>query len=199
MAEMSVEKIEEGLIQPMETLDILDQTNKIGTSNVVEELHHRLDHCPICWNKIELQETALIKGCEHPHCVTCILRWVSIKNEQNEEFRCPMCKLRFESLYVHRALDGSLHDYLHEESVCLLLRASWFNPSIVVERDEVDEETEDYYYYEEGAEADEFYLSRPSSIRIGNRRFGEQGYVRSGRQEARPVNRINNLLLLPDH
>lgn len=84
---------------------------------------------------------------------------------------------------------SSIHDYMFEESVCLLLRASWFQPLAVVEREEVvGEEIEEYYYYEDEEEdLDDVYLGSSSSLRIGNRRWGDNGFVRAGRQEARPV------------
>jgi len=143
--------------------------------------HHGL--CAICLNKIALQETALVKGCEHAYCVTCILRWASCKTEPT----CPQCKIPFQFLDVHRELDGSLRDYMFEESVCLLLRASWFNPLVVVEREVVDEEIEDYYYENEDEDLNEAYMGRSTTLRIGNRRWGDNGFVRGGRQEARPV------------
>ncbi|KAL6966335.1 hypothetical protein U1Q18_032117 [Sarracenia purpurea var. burkii] len=144
--------------------------------------HHGI--CAICLNKIVLQETALVKGCEHAYCVTCILRWATYR----ETPTCPQCKHPFQFLNIHRSLDGSLHDYMFEESVCLLLRASWFKPLIVEDRDEL-EEVDDYYPYEEDEEdLDEVYLSpSSSSLRIGNRRWGDNGFVRAGRLEARPV------------
>lgn len=88
---------------------------------------------------------------------------------------------------------SSIHDYMFEESVCLLLRASWFQPLAVVEREEVvGEEIEEYYYYEDEEEdLDDVYLGSSSSLRIGNRRWGDNGFVRAGRQEARPVYRPN--------
>lgn len=138
---------------------------------------------------IVLQETALIKGCEHAYCVTCILRWATYK----EKATCPQCKHPFESLDVHRSLDGSIHDYLHEESVCLLLRAPWFDPLIVEHAEDDDDEVFDYYLYEgqydddNEDELNEMYLHRSPNLRIGNRRWGDNGYVRAGRQEARPV------------
>ena len=44
------------------------------------------------------------------------------------------------------------------------------------------EELEDYY--EEDDYDDDYFKS---NIRIGNRRWGDNGYVRAGRREARPV------------
>ncbi|KAL2510907.1 RING/U-box superfamily protein [Abeliophyllum distichum] len=45
------------------------------------------------------------------------------------------------------------------------------------------------YYYED--EDEDLYLGSSSSLRIGNRRWGDNGYVRTGRQEARPISRPN--------
>lgn len=109
---------------------------------------------------------------------------------------CPQCKHPFEFLDVHRSLDGRIHDYMFEESVCLLLRATWFKPLIVLEeREEVYDNLESYYdyypYEDEDDEEDEVYYTNSPSLRIGNRRWGDSGYVRSGRQEARPVQRSN--------
>ncbi|XP_020696571.1 uncharacterized protein LOC110109711 [Dendrobium catenatum] len=149
--------------------------------------------CAICLEKILIQETALVKGCEHAYCLTCILRWATYKKNPS----CPQCKNPFDSLTVHRSLDGCIHDYMFEESVCLLLRASWFIPlAIEAHEDAYEEEDLSYYYYaehiqnEEDDEEDETYFARGSSrIRIGNRRWGDNGFIRDGRKEARPVNR----------
>lgn len=75
---------------------------------------------------------------------------------------------------------------MFEESVCLLLRASWFKTLVEVEREELDK-IEEYYYEDEEEDLDEFYLGNLSSLRIGNRRWGDNGYVRAGRQKARPI------------
>ncbi|GJN16702.1 hypothetical protein PR202_gb03721 [Eleusine coracana subsp. coracana] len=143
--------------------------------------------CAICLDKIALQETALVKGCDHAYCVTCILRWASYKQTP----LCPQCKHPFEFLSVHRSLDGCIHDYLFEESVCLLLRAAWFEPLIVEPREEALEEDEFYHQYqydddEDDLDEESYYMSRSPSIRIGNRRWGDNGYIRGGRREARP-------------
>lgn len=149
--------------------------------------------CAICLDKIVLQETALVKGCEHAYCVTCILRWASCSKKQT----CPQCKIQFEFLHVHRSLDGSIQDYMFEESVCLLLRASWFKPLVVEDIEYAyNGQDEDYYQYaydyeEEEDDLDEVYMGTSSHLRIGNRRWGDNGYVRAGRQEARPVPRPN--------
>ncbi|CAO1947280.1 unnamed protein product [Urochloa humidicola] len=153
---------------------------------------HRVEDCgvcAICLDKIALQETALVKGCDHAYCVTCILRWASYKQTP----LCPQCKHPFEFLSVHRSLDGCLHDFLFEESVCLLLRAAWFEPLIVEAHEEALEEDDFYHQYqyddnEDDLDEETYYMSRSPSIRIGNRRWGDNGYIRGGRREARPVN-----------
>lgn len=80
---------------------------------------------------------------------------------------------------------------MFEESVCLLLRASWFKPLTVEEQANAYSEIEDYDFFEEEYLEDDldevYYRSSSSSIRIGNRRWGDNGYVRAGRQEARPM------------
>lgn len=82
---------------------------------------------------------------------------------------------------------------MFEESVRLLLRASWFERLVVQGCEDRFDDQEDYYPYEyeyedEDDDLDEAYF-HSSSLRIGNRRWGDNGYVRAGRQEARPVYR----------
>lgn len=80
---------------------------------------------------------------------------------------------------------------MFEESVCLLLRAKWFKPLTVEEHIDHEDPCDeiDYYQYEEVDDDldDEAYYGSSSSFRIGNRRWGDNGYVRAGRQEARPA------------
>ncbi|KAG0558292.1 hypothetical protein KC19_10G016600 [Ceratodon purpureus] len=141
-----------------------------GTGHIYDS-----DVCAICLDRIKLAQTSQIKGCEHSYCITCILRWALYQKNT----WCPQCRLPFTELYLYRSLDGRLNDYLVEESVCLLMRASWFKgmPAITL-----PEEPEDYYDEED---LDDYYLK--PNIRIGNRRWGDNGYVRAGRREARPV------------
>ncbi|KAK6138242.1 hypothetical protein DH2020_027989 [Rehmannia glutinosa] len=153
----AVEIVGQNLIGGLEDLAVQDQNKMKGNcTEVVEDINqvgceanstNRNNHhgvCAICLNKIVLQETALVKGCEHAYCVTCILKWASHKKEPT----CPQCKNPFEFLNIHRgAFDGRY--------------------------------------------ANEVYLGSSSSLRLGNRRWGDNGYVRGGRQEARPVFRPN--------
>ncbi|KAG2394585.1 uncharacterized protein HKW66_Vig0180370 [Vigna angularis] len=222
----SLEKIMQG--EQVLTNDFQDLTIKDLSEKDSETVIHEVGNgshggiCAICLDEIVLQETALVKGCEHAYCifyaldlrievngkfvaalqlvctfgcVTCILRWATYR----EKVTCPQCKHPFEFLNIHRTLDGSIQDYMFEESVCLLLRASWFKPLSVDEHvvhEDAYEELGDYYQYEYEDEdldddMDGAYYGGSSSFRIGNRRWGDNGYVRAGRQEARPVNRAN--------
>ncbi|KAG7950317.1 hypothetical protein I3843_13G106300 [Carya illinoinensis] len=74
---------------------------------------------------------------------------------------------------------------MFEESVCLLLRANWFKLLILDYQEDIYDDAEDYFPYEdEEDDLDEVYFS--SSAIIRNQRWGgDNGYVRSGRQEAR--------------
>ncbi|XP_009624918.1 uncharacterized protein [Nicotiana tomentosiformis] len=181
-----VNELQDLSIEPQKKMkSTAEETHRVGCENN----HHGI--CAICLNKIMLEETALVKGCEHAYCVTCILRWATYKKEPT----CPQCKHPFDFIYIHRALDGSLRDYMFEESVCLLLRASWFKPLIVEERAEVNDDMDDLYMYdyeEEEDLAEDYFVSSSSRLRIGNRRWGDNGYVSAGRQEARPVYRPNS-------
>ncbi|KAK9128966.1 hypothetical protein Syun_017763 [Stephania yunnanensis] len=168
-----------------------------STSSSLSSTSSSSSCCAICLEKIELQEIALVKGCEHAYCVMCILRWATYSKNPI----CPQCKYPFESLILHRALDGGIQDYMQEESVCLLLRANWFEPLLIVAREEVTDEHEEYYPYEEDDDddgMDDFYVCGSSSLRIGNRRWGSNGYVSTGRREARPVvMNVSHILIMP--
>ena len=86
---------------------------------------------------------------------------------------------------------------MFEESVCLLLRAAWFKPLVVEDQEDLDDEEEYFYLYEvneddlDEDDLDDLYYKNSSSIRIGNRRWGPNGYIRAGHQEARPVYRLD--------
>ncbi|GMP91434.1 hypothetical protein CsSME_00042139 [Camellia sinensis var. sinensis] len=82
-------------IQEQKEMQSIGEGKQVACEN-----HHGI--CAICLNKIVLQETALVKGCEHAYCVTCILRWATYR----EKPTCPQCKHPFEFLNVHCSLDG---------------------------------------------------------------------------------------------
>ncbi|CAI9094771.1 OLC1v1030564C1 [Oldenlandia corymbosa var. corymbosa] len=122
------------------------------------------------------------------------LRRKAIK--QNYFFRCKTnyheyrAALGINLLFLNLLLlyVDSIYDYMFEESVCLLLRASWFKPLDMEEKEGFYDDMGYFYAYEDEEEEyiDEVYFGTISR-RIGNRRWGDNGYVRSGRQEARPV------------
>lgn len=58
--------------------------------------------------------------CLLPLAVNCILQWSLCKE------LCPQCKHPFDYLLTHKQLDGTVTDFLTEESVVLLKRARWF-------------------------------------------------------------------------
>ncbi|KAI6685456.1 hypothetical protein NL676_031369 [Syzygium grande] len=146
----------DSVVNALQDSSVTDQ-EKMPIATMSHDYANHGGACAICLEKIALQETALVKGCEHAYCVTCILRWASCK----ERPTCPQCKHPFDFLNVHRSLDGSIRDYMFEESV-----------------------------YDEDDDLEEAYFNSPN-VRIGNRRWGDNGYVRAGRQEARPVYRAN--------
>lgn len=154
--------------------------------------------CAICLGEIPLEDLAMVKGCDHIYCAQCILKWTLHK----ETCLCPQCKQEFSYLMTYRALDGSLNDFPMEESVVLLRRARWFEDSLkddsskallddVRHADEVG--WQDYYedeIYTEDEEMEAFYFSSAAGkarIVLGNRRFGQGGYISSGYRQARPV------------
>mmetsp|Transcript_16285 Transcript_16285/g.44584 ORF Transcript_16285/g.44584 Transcript_16285/m.44584 type:complete len:308 (-) Transcript_16285:315-1238(-) len=154
--------------------------------------------CPICLHAIDPMELAIVKGCFHEYCACCILKWAACKSGPDPAW-CPQCKAPVNYLYLHRQLDGTLSDYPVEESVCLLKVASWFKEH-VREADkgkllsgfsaaEAGEETyDDDYDYDDDPE-EEYYITGSGRARVvlGNRRLGQNGFMRSGRMYARPL------------
>lgn len=137
------------------------------------------------------------------HAVHCILTWSQLKEVPS----CPQCKTQFNYLYVYRMLDGTLSDHPVEESVCLLKRAQWYVERMNVQAkgkavsaamaaagatpglpDDYDFEEEDYEDPDDEIEA--YYFSGAAGrarVVIGNRRGGENGFIRGGRMLARPA------------
>eukprot|EP00891_Asterochloris_glomerata_P009667 jgi/Astpho2/9667/Aster-03930 len=149
--------------------------------------------CAICLDRTPVEEVALVKGCEHSYCAKCILKWAV----QRDNCRCPQCKAPFQYLFTYRNLDGTLNDFPQEESVVLLKRAEWFVATLKDSEKgkevETSEPTHDYdrYYaeYDDDEEVEDYYFSAAAGrarIVVGNRRWGESGYVASGRMQARP-------------
>eukprot|EP00884_Botryococcus_braunii_P000620 jgi/Botrbrau1/10559/Bobra.0343s0008.1 len=157
--------------------------------------------CAICLNDIDLPELAMVKGCEHAYCASCILTWAKLK----EPHTCPQCKNPFSYLLMYRRLDGTLTDFPEEESVCLLKRAQWLTDrSQVVENIHdtdyrtgsvlEDADWVDYHQFidefDEDEEVETYYFKAAAGrtrLVLGNRRWGGNGYVSSGRKQARPA------------
>ncbi|XP_040990975.1 uncharacterized protein LOC121238203 [Juglans microcarpa x Juglans regia] len=82
-------------------------------------------------------------------------------------------------------LNDNINDYMFEECVCLLLRVNLFKPLIVENQEDIYDDAEDYYpYKEEEDDLDEVCFSSSTNLFIGNRSWGDNGYVRLRRQEA---------------
>jgi len=186
------------MVQAFQPLSV---SSEDGCCQAMED-HAKDWSCPICLKEdIPFIDMAHVKGCNHLFCASCILNWVAFKDKAI----CPTCRTPFEMLLTYRSLDGTIYDKLIEENVCLLLRAEWFENKVHSARkgkncaqrkiygaddylEAGDDYQEDDYFDEE-----EYYLSStPSSsrttVRLGNRRWGEQGYVKAGRMQARPSN-----------
>lgn len=155
--------------------------------------------CAICLHNIELENLAMVKGCDHMYCATCILHWALHK----EEPWCPQCKQPFSYLLTYRTLDGTLQDFPSEESVTLLKRARWLEDHVrasdkgkaLLDESRASEEHAwqeyaDDFELAEDEEIEAFYFSSAAGrarVVLENRRFGAGGYVAAGRRHARPV------------
>ena len=81
------------------------------------------------------------------------------------------------------------------------MRATWFTPLGVESPKDFYDDPDDIFYYqyqyqyeyeeEDEEDLDDDYFHNSSSIRISNRRWGDNGYIRAGRQEAKPVHKPN--------
>ena len=141
----------------------------------------------------------MVKGCDHMYCAHCILHWALHK----EHPWCPQCKQPFSYLLTYRTLDGELSDFPAEESVVLLKRARWFTDTLrpcaqsssLLEDSILADETAwheyaDEFDFAEDEEIEAYYFSSAAGrarVLLGNRRFGEGGFIAAGRRQARPV------------
>lgn len=155
--------------------------------------------CAICLGEIQLENLAMVKGCDHMYCAHCILHWALHK----EEPWCPQCKQPFTYLLTYRTLDGELSDFPAEESVVLLKRARWFTDTLrpcarssslledsILADETAWQEYADEYDLAEDEEIEAYYFSSAAGrarVLLGNRRFGEGGFIATGRRQARPV------------
>lgn len=199
-------------ILPSETAGLSEEAQQ---QQVEEDAHlsadEGVDVCAVCLSAIEPADLAIVKGCEHVYCVNCILQWALYRDAPT----CPQCKVPFNYLYTHKLLDGQLSDCPVEESVCLLKRATWFVEHIkTLEKgkavsaamaaadegpgdwaNDIAQYFDDEDEYDEEEELEKFYFSSAAGrarVVLGNRRLGENGYMRAGRMYARPANNNNN-------
>lgn len=173
--------------------EAVEDTGAAATSG--NPVDNSLLTCAICLDSISPAELTLVKGCEHAYCCSCILRWADTqingkgKNGECCVATCPTCKKPFEYVYIARNLDGTFNDSLAEESITLLLRATWLDK----QRDEQIKLSGNGDYYDEDfcdedfMEDDDLFLlnSHTRGKLLGNRRFGPNGFMKSGRMQAR--------------
>ncbi len=165
--------------------------------------------CTICHETPDELNLATVPSCGHSFCAGCIVSWGAVRG------LCALCRAPFTSVFVRRALDGTVQEQPTLEPVTLLRRASWVSavtvtpdvdtfapppadlqplppePSNLIStasssaapyyRDErVEDELEEMFWEEEERNYRE--LSRRT---VGNRPFGANGFLSSGRQVAR--------------
>ena len=207
-ADTDCEDKEEDDYQEEEEQDEEEEEEDCQPQHLLEEDSEPDDlTCAICLNSIQLENLALVKGCDHMYCANCILHWAVHK----ESPWCPQCKQPFNYLLTYRALDGTLQDFPTEESVTLLKRALWFedhvrrnlkDTSAAARLDEsIAADDLAWHDYADDLDLDEdeiieeYYFSAAAGrarVTLGNRRFGEGGYISAGRRQARPINNNNN-------
>lgn len=154
--------------------------------------------CPICLEEFDLVDMAMVPGCEHVYCVYCIIQWSTTRDPCS----CPQCKRKFDTILCFRQLDGTVTDHLHQEGLCLLRRANWYQAKLKkieqeapLRRSGTMVHEDDYYYgYDEDDidEVEDYYFSSAAGharIVLGNRRFGRSGYISAGHNYAQPVER----------
>ena len=157
--------------------------------------------CAICHGSIKPQEAALVRGCDHPFCVGCILNWAL------QRPKCPLCNTTFTHLWTYRMLDGTYNDFLVENHVELLTQTTWFKKQVSTDFSQravgAGEDDDDYheqlqYMYGGGLEDEDVraYFDEMEDGLVGrrggggrrafaNRPWGSGGVVSAGRCQAR--------------
>uniref|UniRef100_A0A061S7G1 Zinc finger family protein n=1 Tax=Tetraselmis sp. GSL018 TaxID=582737 RepID=A0A061S7G1_9CHLO len=179
----------------------LDSSGVAELTEAVKDVSLEEDElvCAICLESVAQENSAILKDCQHLYCVNCILRWSQVREDSTS---CPKCKTPFTCLYTYRRLDGTLSDFPQEETVYLLRRASWFVDSLksikgkgqVVHDQDHDEDDwcDDWFDDDDEDFDDHLFLEgsgRRQRVLLGNRRWGSNGYIQSGRMAARPIAR----------
>jgi len=157
--------------------------------------------CAICHGNIQPLQAAMVKGCEHPFCAGCNLNWALKKA------RCPLCQTAFTHVWAYREMDGTYNDYLVESAVAVLHCAQWFKrevesrpggSAVLAQPDDASAAEDEYHEmlqhrYGGGAEEEydeDYYYGlqdrlQGSARAVGNRRWGEGGFVQGGRKAAK--------------
>lgn len=188
-------------------VEVLPSTLQPAPAGLDEFEEDGAGSCAICLNTPEPVDEAIIKGCQHTYCAHCILQWALTKDVP----WCPQCKAPFNYLFVYRQLDGTIFDFPVEESVCLLKRARWFEERVktcegvkTLGKDDADEASAalaaamaaadwvdpEEEWEDEDEAIEQYYFSAAAGrarVVLGNRRWGENGAVKAGRQYARPI------------
>ncbi|KAL6780769.1 CGL94 [Auxenochlorella protothecoides x Auxenochlorella symbiontica] len=189
----------EELVDHMDGLTLPETGDDKGKQQVLED-EEDSNPCAICLNTTALEDVAILPGCDHVYCAHCIIHWASLR-EQGDAC-CPQCKAPFSEIITYRNLDGTLQDFPVQNSVCLLKRAAWFKERAERhtlppedgaaprrERSWADEDAYDLCN-DDDDDLEAFYFSSAAGrarVTLGNRRFGEGGYIASGRRQARPA------------
>lgn len=191
----------------------MDLCNLFRSSRAGRQMQHCWVWTSVLWC-VPVNLSAPLKQAFHAesydwlYAVTCLVHWAS----RSSAARCPTCKNSFSLVSMNKHLDGSVAQAPVQETVAMAARSTWFR-AWLAKRDIVpgqghgtsagqhgprsahslmqEEWAEDalYSYFEQEYEEDdveEYYVGRSNGRRnaFGNRPFGPNGYVRSGRKLA---------------
>mmetsp|Transcript_6834 Transcript_6834/g.15773 ORF Transcript_6834/g.15773 Transcript_6834/m.15773 type:complete len:144 (+) Transcript_6834:46-477(+) len=107
--------------------------------------------CPVCFDKLESHNLAFL-DCSHSFCLDCVVEWCNTKST------CPQCRTLISHISCHRRLDGTKTEHLVQESLVLMLRASWLSCNSKHLQDVEDDE--DFWDCDDSY--DEYWGSEPS-------------------------------------
>lgn len=172
--------------------------------------------CAICLDDIDFADLAVVKGCEHTYCVHCILKWASLKDDAHcptckkpfsnlfvhRQLDGALTDFQIEESAVLLARSDWFQRWLKEhEQVRDMYKYSAFrsvsaaatglSPEALRQQEWAEDAMCDFFdgEFEDDEEIEEYYLSRAGTSRVtfGNRRWGANGYVKSGHRRAQPV------------
>ncbi|KMZ62171.1 hypothetical protein ZOSMA_488G00010 [Zostera marina] len=129
--------------------------SRYETSNV----YHGL--CAICLDQILLEQTAMIKDCEHIYCI------------HDYMFEESVLLFLPAACFVPIEMENEciVDDFEHDEQIPV-------KSNMYFDEDDDDDDIEE-----------SFFMGNLSNIRISNRRWGNNGFVTAGRKKARPINK----------